>query len=132
MTPRPLHRSLALIVSTILLGLAIRLLHLGLPAPVVKYAGSALWAMMIYWIISALLPHASLRRAIAIAFAVSATVELFKLVHTPSLDRFRLTLPGILLLGRVFSMLDIAVYLTAILLAARIDDALRANKSPTP
>jgi len=81
-------------------GLAIRFVPLGLPYFVVKYGGSMFWALMIYWIVSTLLCHA------------------------PALDAFRLTLPGILLLGRFFSVWDIVAYWLAISIGAIIDRAL--------
>ena len=57
MTPRPLKSSLALFLVTVIAGLAVRMAPLGLPAVVVKYGGSMLWAVMIYWIVSAALPR---------------------------------------------------------------------------
>jgi len=56
MTARSLALSLALLFATALAGLAIRFAHLELPLCVVKYGGSMLWALMIYWIVSSLLP----------------------------------------------------------------------------
>ena len=51
--------------------------------------------------------------------------EFFKLFHAPALDAFRLTLPGILLLGRIFSVWDIVAYWLAICIAALGDLAMR-------
>lgn len=45
----PLLLSLALMLATIAAGLAVRLAPLGLPLFVVKYGGSMLWALMVYW-----------------------------------------------------------------------------------
>jgi hypothetical protein len=56
MPSRPLLLSLALMLVTIAAGLTVRFAPLGLPLFVVKYGGSTLWALMVYWIISALLP----------------------------------------------------------------------------
>src|SRR5260370_13837603 len=51
------------------------------------------------------------RRSIAsISAAIAICVELFRLVHAPWLDAFRLTLAGALLLGRVFSPLYMLAY----------------------
>jgi hypothetical protein len=51
------------------------------------------------------------RRNVAlIAMAIAVCVELFRLVHTPWLDEFRLTLAGALLLGRVFSLWNMVAY----------------------
>jgi hypothetical protein len=43
------------------------------------------------------------RSIVLISVLIAICVELFRLVHAPWLDEFRLTLPGALLLGRVFS-----------------------------
>ena len=50
MKPRPLTTSLALILATVVAGLVLRLVPLGLPQAMTKYGGSMLWALMIYWI----------------------------------------------------------------------------------
>jgi hypothetical protein len=122
-------RSLAitglLLSVTIGAGLAVRFAHLGLPALVVKYGGSMLWALMFYWIISALWPAGRIVPAALFTAALTAAIEFFKLVHSPALDAFRLTLPGILLLGRVFSLWDVAAYWLAIVIGAWLDSLLR-------
>jgi hypothetical protein len=129
MTPRPLTRSVALFLVTIVAGLAFRFVPLGLPAFVVKYAGSTLWAAMIYWIVSTLLPTRRVTIVAVIAGLIATAVEFFKLYHSPAMDAFRLTLPGILLLGRYFSVWDIVAYWIGIGVGAFIDaNALR----PTP
>jgi hypothetical protein len=62
------------------------------------------------------------RRSIALISAVIAlAVELFRLVHTPALDAFRLTLAGALLLGRIFSPWDLLAYGVGIMLAVGLD-----------
>ena len=53
---RPLAVSLALMAVTIVAGVTVRFIHLGLPAGVVKYGGSGLWAAMIYWLCSTVMP----------------------------------------------------------------------------
>jgi hypothetical protein len=58
---RPLGLSLMHILVTIMVGASIRFAKLGLPFYVVKYAGSMLWALSIYWIMTAARP--SSRRA---------------------------------------------------------------------
>jgi hypothetical protein len=92
MRSRPLALSLVLMVATMIAGLAIRFAPLRMPPVVVKYAGSMLWALMIYWIVSALLPSLRLLVVALIAAALTAGVEFFKLHHSPALDAFRLTL----------------------------------------
>jgi hypothetical protein len=48
-------------------------------------------------------------------------VELFRLVHAPWLDAFRLTLAGALLLGRIFSPWNVLAYGVGIALAMLLD-----------
>ena len=119
--------SAALILATAAAGLSVRFAHLGLPAGIVKYGGSTLWAVMIYWIVSTLLPSWRLSALALLAGAVATAVEFLKLYHSPGLDAFRLTLPGILLLGRYFSVWDIAAYWLAILIGALVDHLLRTH-----
>jgi hypothetical protein len=119
--PRPDAQSIVLIVATMIAGITIRFAPLRLPHIVVKYGGSMLWALTIYWIVSALLP--SLRPLVValVSAVLVTTVEFFKLHHSPALDAFRLTIPGILLLGRVFSARDIVAYWIAIFIGVLAD-----------
>jgi hypothetical protein len=130
-TPRPILLSVALVAVTIAAGLAIRFAPLGLPHFLAKYGGSALWALMIYWIVSTILPTRRVAAVALFAAVIATAVEFGKLVHFPALDAFRLTLPGILLLGRLFSVWDIAAYCFAIFLGALIDIRLRKSISRT-
>ena len=92
---------------------------MGLPFVVVKFGGSMLWAAMVYWILAAVRPSAG---DIAWNASLLATaIEFFKLYHAPTLDSFRRTLPGMLLLGRYFSWWDIVAYIAAIALVAFAD-----------
>lgn len=117
------HRFLYLFMATITIGagLVLRRVHLGLPVAAVKYGGSALWAMMVYWIVAALRPAWQPAERGVVAALAAALVEFFKLYHAPSLDGFRSTLAGTLLLGRHFSLSHLAVYCLTITLAAAID-----------
>jgi Protein of unknown function (DUF2809) len=129
MPGRPIGISLAVMLITIAAGLAVRFAPLGLPPFIVKYGGSTLWAVMIYWLLSTLLP---LRRIIPVtlgAGALATGVEFLKLYRSPPLDAFRHTLPGIILLGRYFSVWDILAYWLAIFVAALLDaQILRPHK----
>ena len=66
-------------------------------------------------------PRQLRRNIVVIAALIAVAVEFFRLVHTPWLDVFRLTLPGALLLGRVFSPWNIVAYLGGIGLGVVID-----------
>jgi hypothetical protein len=112
-----------LCLSIIAAGLALRGLGLGLglPAFAVKYGGSTLWGTMVFFPVAIAASTLS-RPMIALTAAVIAVgVELFRLVHTPWLDAFRLTLAGALLLGRIFSPWDILAYGVGITLGALLD-----------
>ena len=85
---------LALIV--IACGLSLRWygFPLGLPAFVVKYAGSLLWATMVFLLVGVFLPNLTRRQLAVIAMMIAAAVQFSRLVHTPWLDAFRLTAAG--------------------------------------
>lgn len=124
-----LYFSLALV--TILCGLVLRLIHLGLPLFVVKYGGSVLWAIMVYLLLAALQPRRTPKSLALIATIVATVVELTRLYHPPALDAFRLTLAGALLLGRYFNPWHFLAYTAAIALAALADNAARRHKITT-
>jgi hypothetical protein len=110
---------LAIIVSG--LGLRGFGLGLGLPAFFVKYGGSVLWGTMVFFLVAMAASNLSRRRIALISAAIAICVELFRLVHAPWLDAFRLTLAGALLLGRIFSVWDMLAYGAGIVLAMWLD-----------
>lgn len=93
----------------------------GLPAFVVKYGGSVLWGTMVFFLVAMAIPRLSRPRVVLVSAVVAIGVELFRLVHFPWLDAFRLTLPGALLLGRIFSLWNIGAYALGIAVAMLID-----------
>jgi Protein of unknown function (DUF2809) len=117
--------SLMLLLGTIAAGLAIRFAAIGLLVVVVKYGGSMLWALTIYWIVSSLLGDWRRVPVALLAGTLATAVEFFKLYHSPGMDAFRLTLPGILILGRIFSGWDILAYWVAIAAGSILDARLR-------
>jgi hypothetical protein len=96
----------------IISGLALRRfgLGLGIPAPVVKYGGSVLWGTMVFFLVAIATPRFRGLRIASVSAVIAVGVELLRLVHTPWLDEFRLTLAGALLLGRIFSPWNILAY----------------------
>lgn len=116
-----IRTGLALMV--IACGLSLRLygFPLGLPAIVVKYGGSLLWATMVFLLIGALLPWLTPSKLVAIAAAIAVVVEFSRLVHTPWLDAFRLTTAGALLLGRIFSLWNLVAYVAGIVVGVWLD-----------
>jgi hypothetical protein len=104
-------------------GLALRKfgLGLGLPSVLVKYGGSMLWGTMAFFLVAIAAPDQP-RWSVALISAVLAVcVELFRLVHTPWLDDFRLTTWGALLLGRVYSPWNMLAYGVGIALGVLLD-----------
>ena len=128
MRPRSLALSLALIFVTVLAGIAVRTAPVDLPPMVVKYGGSMLWAIAIYWVVSTLLGTARIAFAAMIAGLIATGIEYLKLYHAPELEAIRYTFIGTLVLGRIFSFPDIAAYWFAIFVAAITDNGLRPVK----
>jgi hypothetical protein len=110
---------LAIVIS----GLALRRFGFGLgwPAIIVKYGGSMLWGAMVFFLVLIAAPRRSRRYVALISAVIAVCVELFRLVHAPWLDDFRLTLAGALLLGRIFSAWDILAYGAGIGFAMGLD-----------
>lgn len=106
---------------TVLAGLGVRFVPLGLPWFVMKYGGSALWAAMIYWILALVWPKSSAATLAVIAGVIAALAEFSRLYHVAWLDAFRMTLPGAILLGRYFSLRNIIAYWLGTLAVAALD-----------
>ena len=119
MSVRAAHLTIA--VVTLVVGLVWRFVPMGLPPLLYKYGGSVLWAAMIYWLLALIAPGAKPVVLALVAAGIATVVELFKLVHTPGLDAFRLTLAGKVVLGRFFYWSDFVAYYLAIVLAAWVD-----------
>jgi hypothetical protein len=140
---RPERRSLVIARACLCLcitvcGLALRGYGpgLGLGAFVVKYGGSMLWGAMLSFLVALAASNLSRQSIALVSILIAICVELFRLVHAPWLDQFRLTLPGALLLGRIFSAWNLLAYGVGIGLAILLDWlAMRAfteAKTPTP
>jgi hypothetical protein len=117
-----------LCLSIIILGLALRGygLGLGLPPFIVKYGGSLLWGTMVFLVVAIAGSNLSRRSIALISAAIAVCVELFRLVHAPWLDAFRLTLMGALLLGRIFSPWNMLAYGVGIVLGMWLDRSARS------
>ncbi|UPJ67978.1 DUF2809 domain-containing protein [Bradyrhizobium sp. 191] len=101
---------------------------LGLPAFVVKYGGSLLWATMVFLLVGVVLPRLSRMQIAAIAVIIAIIVEFSRLVHSPWLDAFRLTAAGALLLGRIFSLWNLVAYLIGIVVGICLDSRVARNR----
>ncbi|HXB62233.1 MAG TPA: DUF2809 domain-containing protein [Acidobacteriaceae bacterium] len=118
--------AILIVLVTIPLGLLWR--HLPLPFFAWKYGGSALWTIALYWSVAALAPQLRSAAVALISVLLSALVELSRLVNQPVLNAFRQTLAGRLILGRYFSLRDIAAYWITIALLFCIDQNMSARK----
>jgi hypothetical protein len=76
---------------------------------------------MVYAGLRAINPRATVSATMAAAGAIAFGVECFRLYHQPSLDAFRATLAGRLLLGQFFSLWNIAAYAVGIACVALAD-----------
>ena len=123
--------ALALLLITIPIGLAVRLLPLGLPWFLYKYLGSLLWAVALYWFLAALLPKLKPPALATLAVIIATFLELTRLIPIAPIDAFRQTFAGKILLGRFFSLKNIVTYLLAIVLTTALDTLLlqRQTKS---
>ncbi|MCK1396091.1 DUF2809 domain-containing protein [Bradyrhizobium sp. 1] len=119
-----IRAALALVVIACGLGLRWYGFPLGLPAFVVKYGGSLLWATMVFLLVGVLLPRLTRAQIAAVAMAIAVMVEFSRLVHTPWLDTFRLTMAGALLLGRIFSLWNLVAYAVGIAFGVWIDRSI--------
>jgi len=93
----------------------------GLNVAFVKYGGSVLWGTMVFFLVAIFVAHQPRLNVAVMSGMIAICVELFRLVHTPWLDAFRLTITGALLLGRVFSVWNIGAYLAGIVLGMILD-----------
>jgi Protein of unknown function (DUF2809) len=121
--------TLLLLLLTIPIGLAVRLLPLHLPWFLYKYLGSALWAIALYWFLATLLPKLHPLAIGALAITIATLLELSRLIPIAPIDAFRQTFAGMILLGRYFSLKNIVAYILAITLATIADNSLIAPKS---
>jgi hypothetical protein len=110
-------------LSIIVCGLALRGFGsgLGLPAFFVKYGGSLLWGTMVFFSAAMVARGQSRPRIALISISIAVCVELFRLVHAPWLDAFRLTTAGALLLGRIFSPWNMLAYGVGIIFGMLLD-----------
>lgn len=120
---RPSRRVVLALAAILIVavGLTTRLPDSGWPPMVAKYLGSSLWGAMVYCAVAWLRPDWRSGQAVLVACCIAVVVEVSQLWHPSSLDAFRATRLGVLLLGRFFAWVDIAAYLAGISVAAVID-----------
>ena len=98
------------IIAVMALGILSRQFPAWLPAALGKYPGDALWALMVFCSVGFLRPGATTMFAVAAALGFSCAFEFAKLYQAAWIESVRATLPGQLILGRVFSGNNLAAY----------------------
>lgn len=85
------------------------------PVFLVKYGGVALWALLVFLLISFIRPNLPLKKRVFIALCFSWVVEFSQLYHAPWIDEIRATRAGALILGSIFNWPDLAAYAAGVL-----------------
>ena len=111
-------RYIALTLVTIIIGLLVHMKGAALGSTARDVLGDALWATMIAWLVSAVVPTALMVSRMISAYFVCVAVEVSQLYHTPALDALRATFVGHLVLGSGFDPRDLAAYALGIAFAA--------------
>ncbi len=120
-----------LILITIAAGLWIRSRYFSFPPFYAKYAGDALWAVVVFLGCGFLHPKLTTARLAALSVVIAWSVEFLQLYHTPWLDAVRSTRLGTLTLGNTFNAPDLIAYVIGIG-AISLIDSLRITPHRTP
>jgi len=99
-----------LFITVILLGLASRTYAHVLPEWVHLYAGDALWALMVYFLIGFIFSQKSPLWVAILALTFSYGIEISQLYHAPWIDAIRANRLGGLILGFGFLWSDLVCY----------------------
>lgn len=106
---------------TVFLGLGSRRFGTDLPGWVTLYAGDALWALLVFWLLRGAKPQWPLTWAAVLALSIAYAVEFSQLYHAPWLDALRRTTLGGLVLGHGFLWSDLLCYAIGIGLGAGLE-----------
>ena len=106
---------------TIAVGLAVHFGGSRMSPAVRDVIGDALWAVMLMWWVSALLPRLARVARAGLALGICCAVEVSQLYHTPGLDALRRTTLGHLVLGSGFDPRDLAAYALGVLAAVALE-----------
>lgn len=104
-----------MIVFVAFAGLWLRSPSCPFPLFITKYGGVALWALLVFLLVSLFRPQLSLQKRALIALAISWSAEFSQLYHAPWVDQIRATRAGALILGSVFNWPDLAAYVAGVL-----------------
>ncbi|UPL50633.1 ribosomal maturation YjgA family protein [Hymenobacter sublimis] len=106
---------------TIGLGLASRQFAPLLPAWIGAYAGDALWALLVFWLVGFGWPRWGSSQVAAVALGFAFCIECSQLYHVSWLDALRHTRPGRLVLGQGFLWSDLLCYTLGVLIGVGLE-----------
>ena len=127
---RPRLLFVACALATIVVGLVVARGGFALPAAVRDKLGDALWAMMIVWLIGAVVPQKPIVGRAALALVICWIVELSQAYHQQFLDSVRNTAIGQLALGSGFDVRDLGAYALGVTAALGLELATRRTVPP--
>jgi hypothetical protein len=114
----------ALLLLTVLLGLASRQWADALPRFVGAYVGDALWACAVYWALAVVRPRMRHAPRGMLTLAIAVAVEISQLFHPAWLDAIRDTALGGRILGFGFLWSDLVCYVCGLGVALGVDQLL--------
>ena len=120
----------ALAIGTIACGLAVHIGGNALSPALRDILGDMLWAVMLFWWVSVLVPARSTMIRGSLALAGCFAVEASQLVHAPMLDAMRRTTAGHLVLGSGFDPRDLMAYTGGVVAAVIVETAWRRSARP--
>jgi hypothetical protein len=122
--------TVALLLATIVAGLASRRYPDWQPDFVARYAGDTLWAAMVFWGLALLRPDGRAPALGGWALGIAFADEFSQLYRAPWIDAVRATRLGALALGQGFLWSDLWCYAAGVALAIGVDWALaRAGRN---
>ena len=111
------------------LGLATRKFPKFFPEFIAEYGGDTLYASMVYFLISVLLPAKNYWWRISFSIAFCFIIEISQLLHPHWLELIRQTIFGKLVLGAGFLWSDLICFLIGVLLAFGLDAVFLKSKN---
>ena len=111
----------ALATLTIAIGLWVHRGITVMDADVRDVLGDALWAVMMVWWVSAVIPTARVTTRSGVALGICFAVEASQLLHTAEFDALRRTIPGRLVLGSGFDPRDLVAYALGVAVAVVLE-----------
>jgi hypothetical protein len=112
-------------VVTVAAGLSVRSV---LGGDLAKYAGDALYALLIFWLVLVVAPRTRAWVAAVVAFAVSVAVELFQLTGIPA-ELGAHSVVARLVLGTTFNAPDLPFYAVGAALGWAVHRAVRSTRA---